>query len=95
MLTDSPPPKGTLRFVLVTFRVEVNIFPNTFYFCVFFPRLEQELMARIITEMYPLKDTDEPEDISHVVSEVSEDSMAEEKERSVFGRCFAQVSWFT
>ena len=43
-------------------------------------------MARIITEVYPLKDTEEPHDLSHVVSEVSEDSMAEEKEKSMFGK---------
>lgn len=43
-------------------------------------------MARIITEVYPLKDTEEPQDLSHVVSETSEDSMAEEKEKSMFGK---------
>ena len=41
-------------------------------------------MARIITEMYPLKDKEEPAELSHVVSETSEDSMAEEKEQSMF-----------
>ncbi|XP_053401553.1 protein TALPID3-like isoform X2 [Mercenaria mercenaria] len=46
--------------------------------------IEQELMARIITEVYSLKDTEEPHDLSHVVSETSEDSMAEEKEKSMF-----------
>ncbi|XP_052275900.1 TALPID3 protein-like isoform X2 [Dreissena polymorpha] len=46
--------------------------------------LEQELMARIITEVYPLREHDEPAEISHVVSETSEDSMAEEKEKSMF-----------
>ncbi|KAL4237536.1 hypothetical protein ACF0H5_002250 [Mactra antiquata] len=46
--------------------------------------IEQELMARIITEVYPLKDVEPPGDISHVVSEISEDSMAEEKEKSMF-----------
>lgn len=46
--------------------------------------IEQELMARIIAEVYPLKETEEPQDLSHVVSEASEDSMAEEKEKSMF-----------
>lgn len=46
--------------------------------------IEQELMARIISEVYPLKDTEEPHEISHVVSESSEDSMAEEREKSMF-----------
>ena len=34
--------------------------------------------------MYPLKDKEEPAELSHVVSETSEDSMAEEKEQSMF-----------
>jgi len=49
-------------------------------------RLEQELMARIITEIYPLRDNEQPAEISHLVSEDSEDSMAEEKEQSMFGK---------
>ena len=44
-------------------------------------------MARIITEVYPLPEREEPADISHVVSEGSEDSMAEDKEQSMFGMC--------
>lgn len=44
-------------------------------------------MARIVTELYPLRDTDEaPGDLSHVVSDTSLDSMAEEKEQSMFGK---------
>lgn len=51
-------------------------------------------MARIITEMYPLRDVEEPPgDISHVVSEESEDSMAEEKEKSMFGKCVCLCVW--
>ncbi|XP_052767112.1 protein TALPID3-like isoform X2 [Mya arenaria] len=47
--------------------------------------LEQELMARIISEVYPLRDAEEPPaELSHVVSEGSEDSMAEEREKSMF-----------
>ena len=49
-------------------------------------RLEQELMARIITEIYPLPEREEPADVSHIVSEGSEDSIAEDKEQSIFGK---------
>ena len=56
------------------------------YFIPIVFRLEQELMARIITEIYPLRDNEQPAEISHLVSEDSEDSMAEEKEQSMFGK---------
>lgn len=48
-------------------------------------RLEQELMARIITEVYPLPEREEPAEISHVVSEESEESYAEDKQQAMFG----------
>ncbi len=43
-------------------------------------------MARIITEVYPLETDDKPDELSHVVSEGSDDSMAEEREKSMFGK---------
>ena len=43
-------------------------------------------MARVISEVYPLETDDRPQDLSHVVSEGSEDSMAEERDKSMFGR---------
>ncbi|KAK3597345.1 hypothetical protein CHS0354_034588 [Potamilus streckersoni] len=46
--------------------------------------IEQELMAQIITELFPLRQQEEPPEISHVVSEESEESMAEDKEEAVF-----------
>ena len=50
-------------------------------------RLEQELMARIISEVYPLRDVPEPPgDVSHVLSEVSDDSQAEERDKAMFGK---------
>ncbi|KAL5009175.1 hypothetical protein ScPMuIL_014756 [Solemya velum] len=44
--------------------------------------IEQELMARIISEMYPLK-PDQPANVSHLVSEYSEDSMADDRQESI------------
>ncbi|KAL3874047.1 hypothetical protein ACJMK2_037111, partial [Sinanodonta woodiana] len=46
--------------------------------------IEQELMAQIITELFPLRQHEEPPEISHVVSEESEESMAEDKEEAMF-----------
>ena len=43
-------------------------------------------MARIITEIYPIAEREEPADVSHIVSEGSEDSIAEDKEQSIFGK---------
>ena len=42
-------------------------------------------MARIITEIYPIPEREEPADVSHIVSEGSEESIAEDKEQSMFG----------
>ena len=42
-------------------------------------------MARIITEIYPIPEREEPADVSHIVSEGSEESFAEDKEQSMFG----------
>ena len=43
-------------------------------------------MARIITEIYPIPEREEPADVSHIVSEGSEESIAEDKEQSIFGK---------
>ena len=42
-------------------------------------------MARIVTEIYPLPERAEPAEISHVVSEGSEESYAEDRAESMFG----------
>ncbi|OWF51359.1 Protein TALPID3 [Mizuhopecten yessoensis] len=45
--------------------------------------IEHEIMAHIISELYPLK-PEKPRELDHVVYEESEDSMADDREQSMF-----------